>query len=194
MVTPSHLDRDSSAPPYPCAPRTTLSIRPIRPSDSDALQSAFEHQSMQSRYYRFHSALRRLPDRLLHDLTHVDGIDHVALVAFESVGSLLQDGVGVARFVRDARLRDNAELAIAVAEHAQGHGIARRLLHALAAKAKERGIRTFTMHVLAANSRVRQLLASLGAEAQGSDADVILFHIAVDALTALRSEAPPLAQ
>jgi RimJ/RimL family protein N-acetyltransferase len=190
MVTPSHLDRDSGAPAYPRAPRTTLSIRPIRPSDADALQSAFEQQSMQSRYYRFHSALRRLPDRLLHDLTHVDGIDHVALVAFERVGSLPQVGVGVARFVRDPELRDNAELAIAVAEHAQGHGIARRLLLALAEQAKQRGIRTFTMHVLAANSRVRHLLAGLGAEGHGSDADVILFHVAVDALTALRSEVP----
>jgi RimJ/RimL family protein N-acetyltransferase len=164
------------------AARSNLLIRPIRPSDADALQRTFEKQSELSRYFRFHSALRRLPDELLHRLTHVDGIDHVALVALERRGSLPPLGVGVARFVRDPSAPDSAELAIAVEDHAQHHGIARRLLRALGAEASERGIRTFSMRVLAANGRVRQLLASLGAVGRGSDADVITFQLAVSAL------------
>jgi GNAT superfamily N-acetyltransferase len=184
---------DASAALEPSAAKTRLSIRPILPSDADALQHAFEQQSVLSRYYRFHSALRRLPDALLYQLTHVDGVDHVALVAFERVGSLPPVGVGVARFVRDPAQPDCAELAIAVADHAQGHGVARHLLRALAERARALGIRSFVMHVLAANSRVRHLLSTLGAVGRGSDADAIHFQIAVSALDSLRVDAltPP---
>jgi GNAT superfamily N-acetyltransferase len=160
-----------------------LQIRPIRPSDADVLQSTFEKQSELSRYFRFHSGLRRLPDELLYRLTHVDGIDHVALVAFERCGTAPPAGVGVARFVRDPQARESAELAIAVEDHAQGHGVARRLLQALGAEAQQRGIRTFSMHVVAANARVRRLLASLGAVGRSDRSDVIRFQLPVSALS-----------
>ena len=162
------------------APR--LYIRSILPSDADALQAAFMQLSEQSRYFRFHSPLRRLPDRLLHDLTHVDGIDHVALVAFEVREGQPANGVAVARFVRNPAAPSTAELAITVADAAQGHGVGRRVLRALAARAADRGIETFTMIVLSGNQRVRHLLTGLGATYQQREADVLTLRVPVRAL------------
>jgi GNAT superfamily N-acetyltransferase len=162
------------------APR--LFIRSIVPSDADALQAAFMQLSDQSRYFRFHSPLRRLPDRLLHELTHVDGVDHVALVAFEVGEGQPLHGVAVARFVRNPAAPTTAELAITVADAAQGHGVARRLLRALALRAAHRGIDAFTMIVLGGNHRVRQLLTGLGATYQERAADVLTLRVSVRAL------------
>ena len=161
-----------------------LLIRPIQPSDSTALQYAFEHEfSAQSRYLRFHSALRRLPDRLVHYLTHVDGVDHVALVAFEFGAGQPASGVGVGRFVRDPKRPNLAEVAVAVVDHAQGHGIGRSLIAALAVAARERGIDAFTMEVLFSNRRVRDWLLRLGANSVGSvSGGAISFQLPVAAL------------
>jgi GNAT superfamily N-acetyltransferase len=173
---------ERAAHDQPAAP-LRLVIRPIKPSDSNALQYAFEHElSSASRHLRFHAAISRLPDRLLHYLTHVDGIDHVALVAFELGESLPAAGVGVARFVRVAGWPDTAELAVTVVDHAQGHGIGRLLVEALGAAARERGIRTFNMVVLGSNRRVRDWLLQLGAVGRSSEAGVITFQLPADAL------------
>jgi RimJ/RimL family protein N-acetyltransferase len=118
----------------------------------------------------------------LHELTHVDGVNHVALVAFEVRGGEPENGVGVARFVRDPTSPTTAELAITLADAAQGHGVARRILRALAASAAERGIETFTMIVLGDNHRVRHLLTGLGAVYQAREGDVLSLELSVRAL------------
>lgn len=162
----------------------SLRIRPVRPSDAAGLQAAFERMSPLSRYYRFHSGMRRLPDALLRYLTNVDGVDHVALVATERWGSLPPSGVGIARFVRLRDAPDTAEVAIAVADYAQGRGIGRRLLSELGAVARRQGITHFTMAVLAGNRRVRRWLASIEGSGTGTDAGVITFRVPVAAIEA----------
>jgi GNAT superfamily N-acetyltransferase len=163
-------------------PTLPVRVRPIRPSDADALQAGFEALSDTSRYYRFHSGMRRLPERLLRYLTEVDGVDHVALVAFELDEIETGHGVGVGRFVRDASAPTTAELALTVLDRAHGRGVARRLLADLGQAARERGIHTFTMSVIAGNLRARRLLSSLGAVGQGSVGDVMTFHLPVTSL------------
>jgi GNAT superfamily N-acetyltransferase len=158
-----------------------LRLRPIEPADAPALQDAFEHLSPLSRYHRFHAGMAHLPPELLERLTQVDGVDHVALVAIERCPEG-DAGVGVARFVRVAGQPDTAEVAVTVIERAQGRGVARRLLAALAPLARERAITTFTMHVLAGNSRVRRMAKSLGAVAKGFEAGVISYAVPVAAL------------
>jgi GNAT superfamily N-acetyltransferase len=156
-------------------------VRPIRPSDAPALAAGFEELSDMSRYYRFHSGMRRLPERLLRYLTEVDGVNHVALVALDACDDR---GVGVARFVRSAQAPASAELAVTVLDRAQGRGVARRLLAELAAVARARGIDTFTANVIAGNTRARRLLTGLGAIGRGHASDVMAFHLPVAALTA----------
>jgi len=93
-------------------------------------------------------------------------------------------GVGIGRFVRLPDAPDTAELALAVTDDAQGHGVAMRLTVALAAAAAERGIRTFAMDVLRENTRVHALLLGLGAEVRSRELDVLSYALPVGALTA----------
>lgn len=174
---------DNAAPelaPVPCGVR----LRPIEPADAPAIQDAFEQLSPLSRYYRFHAGMAHLPDDLLRKLTVVDGVNHVALVAIENCPEQRGEGVGIARFVRVADAPDTAEIAVTVIERAQGRGVARQLLAALAPIARERGIHTFTMHVLSGNQRVRRMAKAMGAVAKGSEAGVIAFHVPVASLEA----------
>lgn len=168
----------------------SLVIRPIAPSDQAALQAGFAQLSAESRYFRFHAPMARLPDNLARYLTRVDGVDHVALVAYEreprcETGALL----GVARFVRSRQVPSSAELAITVADRARGRGLAHALLHRLASQARERGIDTFTMLVLRDNKRVRRLLQHLGATPRGSEGAVIALDIDVRQLESTNAQA-----
>lgn len=165
------------------APTLAVRVRPIQPSDAPALQAGFEELSDMSRYHRFHSGMKRLPERLLRYLTEVDGVDHVALVAFEEEDDAEDRGVGVVRFVRNREDPATAELAVTVLDRAQGRGVARRLLAELATAAQVRGIHSFTAQVIAGNSRARRLLTGLGAIGRGHASDVMAFHLPVAALT-----------
>jgi ribosomal protein S18 acetylase RimI-like enzyme len=73
----------------------------------------------------------------------------------------------------------SAELAVAVTDDAQHHGLGRRLVRALAIAARERGIETFVMSVLGVNARVRDWLRRSGAQARARDGQVITYGIPV---------------
>jgi len=133
-------------------------IRPIEPSDSDALRAAFERLSLQSRYERFLSPLDHLSTGMLRYFTEVDHHDHEALVAYEPDSDQM---IGVARYVRedDPRL---AEAAITVADEWHGRGLGTVLLGQLAERAREEGVEAFTAFVLAKNDDMIDMLFKLG--------------------------------
>jgi RimJ/RimL family protein N-acetyltransferase len=133
-------------------------VRELVPADRALLAAAFERLSPRSRYLRFLSPLRSLPERTLDRLVDVDGGEHVALVA-------LRDGeaVGVARYVRDRRDRGLADVAITVIDAEQGRGLGRRLLVALLEVSADRGLRALTFDVHPDNHVMQGLARSLGA-------------------------------
>jgi GNAT superfamily N-acetyltransferase len=136
-----------------------LEIRPIEPDDKDALARGFDRLSERSRYRRFLSPRGPLTEAELSYLTEVDHRDHEALVAVEPESG---EGVGVARFVRSPEDRDVAELAVAVADDWQGHGVGSVLVGELAKRAREEGITCFTALALAENDAMLGLLEDLG--------------------------------
>jgi RimJ/RimL family protein N-acetyltransferase len=181
QITTRHESTNARTSAAPQAPR--LIIRPIRASDAPELQAGFQRLSDDSRYYRFHSGMRRIPEGLLRYLTQVDGIDHVALVGFEQTRGAEGRGVAVARFVRDKQRPTTAELAVVVIDELQGRGIARRMLAKLGEAAAERGIERFKASVLAGNKRARALLDRLDAVATGAPGEVMAFELPVTSLT-----------
>jgi RimJ/RimL family protein N-acetyltransferase len=144
----------------PVVPRLRLRIRPIEPEDKAALAAGFDRLSEESRYRRFLSAHPRLSASDLRYLTEVDHHDHEALAALDARTG---DGVGVARFIRDAARPDSAEIAVAVADDWHGRGVGTALLHRLADRAREEGIGRFTAVMLASNAPMAHLLHDLGA-------------------------------
>jgi RimJ/RimL family protein N-acetyltransferase len=133
-------------------------VRPIRSDDRDAIVTAFERLSEQSRYQRFMTPVDALSPSQHEYLTDGDHHDHEALVAFDPTTG---DGVAVARFVR---LDDDttAEAAVTVIDDWQGRGLGTALCNLLAERAREEGIRRFNALLLAGNDQMHDVLASLG--------------------------------
>jgi GNAT superfamily N-acetyltransferase len=118
---------------------------------------------------------------MLDYLTRVDGIDHFAVVAFtESLDMKVEEGVGVARFVRLASEPEVAEAAVTVIDDFQGRGLGRLLLVTLVEAARERGVKKFHSEVLASNDRMRKLLAAVGVKGQTGDGSTLMFDVAID--------------
>src|SRR5437667_11458151 len=99
---------------------TRVTLRHIRPSDADGLRDGFSRLSRESRYRRFFSGKTELSSEMLHYLTEVDGVDHVAIVAVGVSPDLKSEaGYGVARFVRREDDPDVAEAALTVVDDMQ---------------------------------------------------------------------------
>lgn len=140
---------------------TKVVLRHIQPVDADELLRGFEKLSPESRFFRFFHGVSRLSPEQLRYLTEVDGRDHVAIVAVTADGT--EQGLGVARFIRDKDEPTVAEAAITVIDAMQGKGLGTILGAATARAAKERGIERFRGEILTSNQRMRELLSTAGA-------------------------------
>jgi acyl-CoA synthetase (NDP forming)/RimJ/RimL family protein N-acetyltransferase len=152
-VAPAHWEADVVV-----ADGGTVHLRPIRPSDAEAIVAFHGGLSQRTRYLRYFSAYPRIPERDLHRFTNVDHHDRVALVA-ELGGEI----IAVGRYERQAGT-DEAEVAFVVADAHQGRGIGSVLLEHLAAAAREVGIRRFVAVVLAENVGMVRVFRDAGYE------------------------------
>jgi RimJ/RimL family protein N-acetyltransferase len=142
---------------------TRVHVRPLRPTDEEALHDAFSRMSERSVYFRFFSPLKRLPEDLAHKLSHVDGDARFALCATHRLGHEHSEEhiVGIARYDRISGT-SVAEVALAVVDDFQRRGLGALLLTMLARVAREHGIDTFTLIVLPENQAMLQLLRRMG--------------------------------
>ena len=129
--------------------------------------------SERSTYFRFF-AVPRSADREVHRLLACDGDQSTALVA-EFAGRI----VGVASYVRLPRQPGHAEVAFAVADVAQGHGIGTQLLVALSAVARQAGIDTFEADVLGDNHEMLQVFRGSGFTIR-LNLDAGVYHLTLD--------------
>ena len=155
-------------------------LRALRPDDAPGLAEAFEQLSETSRYRRFFTAKPHLSERSLAFFTDVDHHDHEALVAVTPGSGQL---VGVARFIRNPREPDQAEVAITVIDSWQGRGLGTALLRELAQRAAEEGIRHFTAEILAENRPTLTLARRLGAAETTSHGSTVSARIDLPAAT-----------
>lgn len=134
-------------------------LRPIRPEDRDAFLGFHAALSEESRYLRYFTARRKLPEHEIRHFTQVDQRDHAGIVA-------LVDGdlVGHALYDRLAADPTEAEVALEVADTFQGHGVGTAMLAELAALAAGAGVRRFVAHVLPTNQRMLEVFRHLGFE------------------------------
>ena len=147
---------------------TWVTLRPLRPEDSELEADFVRRLSEQTRYKRFMVTMRELPPGKLHDLTDVDQRRHVALAALAPV-----DGrpslVGVARYVIDPS-GTCCEFAVTLDDAWHGCGLAGILMHALIEVARSRGLHEMVGLVLRGNAPMLRLARQLGFEAR-SDPD-----------------------
>jgi acetyltransferase len=137
---------------------TQVIIRPIEPSDADAMRAGFERLSLESRYERFLSPMDHMSTAMVRYFTDVDHHDHEALVAFDPDDDARM--IAVARYVREED--GAAEAAVTVADDWHGRGLGTAMLDALAERAREEGVDRFTAYVLARNEDMIDMLFGLG--------------------------------
>ncbi|MEI7613846.1 MAG: bifunctional acetate--CoA ligase family protein/GNAT family N-acetyltransferase [Betaproteobacteria bacterium] len=153
---PAHLEQEWEQPDG-----RTITIRPIRPEDSDMEQAFVKNLSDESKYYRFMDTLRELTQAMLVRFTQIDYDREMALVAtiLGDYGQEIQ--IGVARYVTNPD-GETVEFALAIADDWQKHGVGRKLMSALIDVARQKGYRAVVGDVLAMNSKMFRLMSTLG--------------------------------
>jgi GNAT superfamily N-acetyltransferase len=135
-----------------------LSIRPVLPTDANAIATFHRGQSPRSRYLRFHAPIARLTAAQLASIVDVDHHDAETLIAEVGTGRRRRL-VGIAQYVCVGNGR--ADAAVTVDDAWQHRGIGRRLMTALAAAAREAGITAFSATILADNKAALHLVHGL---------------------------------
>ena len=135
---------------------STVCLRRAEESDLDRLLEFLGSLSEESLYYRF-LGLPSLTAARVRALTGGVGKNGTSLVV-ESSGRI----IAFAGFYRDAQAPARAEVAFAVSDALQGHGIGTRLLERLASIARGDGIDTFDAYVLAGNRRMLDVFRDSG--------------------------------
>jgi GNAT superfamily N-acetyltransferase/acyl carrier protein len=139
---------------------TEVTVRAIRAQDAPLEADFVRRLSDDSRYQRFMTTLRELPEAKLKYLTDVDGVHHVALVATaQRHGQEIL--LGVARYIVDPA-GTGCEFAVALDDAWQGSGVAGILMHTLIGMARAQGLTRMEAIVLATNRRMLQFARQLG--------------------------------
>jgi GNAT superfamily N-acetyltransferase len=141
----------------------SVTIRAVRPGDKGLIIQALRGLSAESIYFRLFAAKKEFTDADVKEITEVDFLNVVALVAV-----LEQNGkdriVGEGRYIRsgeDGTMR-RAEVALLVVDAFHGLGIATLLLKHLIAIGREAGITHFEAEILRSNQTMLNILARIG--------------------------------
>jgi acetyl coenzyme A synthetase (ADP forming)-like protein len=115
--------------------------------------------SPKSVYFRFFAPLPELTRERADQLAAVDYRNSFAMVG-ETNGRI----VAVARYYRDAKQPDRAEVSFVTEDGLQGRGIATRMLERLAEIARDNDVRTFEAYVLGDNRKMMDVFLRSGFE------------------------------
>jgi RimJ/RimL family protein N-acetyltransferase len=144
---------------------STVIIRAIRSDDRERFAQAFQEfiKSPESARFRFHGFKRSLSEKEAIDMTDIDFVGHVGLVATFGTDSE-QPLVGVGRYIvcDDGPRHHCAEVAFALLDEHQGKGIGSLLLQHLAIIGRAQGLSKFQAEVLADNRPMIAVLEGSG--------------------------------
>jgi GNAT superfamily N-acetyltransferase len=138
--------------------RSSVSIRPMLPSDSAAIDQLFAAMSPENRYRRFHAAAAKISAAMRRYLLDLDGLQRVAFVAEVADGGGMR-AVGIGRYA--AVGSSQAELAVAVADDYHRRGIGTALMQRTASAARAAGYRTLQAEVLPENTAAISLMRAV---------------------------------
>jgi RimJ/RimL family protein N-acetyltransferase len=141
-------------------------IRPVVPDDVELERRFIADLSPQSRRFRFLDTMSVPSEKLLRQLTSVDPAREAALAA---VDPLTQHFIGVARFSLDGH--GVAEIAVAVVDYWQRHGVGSLLVRKLIAVARAHGIKRLFSVDSEDNRSMRHFARKLGFQCRTDPAD-----------------------
>lgn len=135
---------------------STVCLRRAEERDVEALLQFLVALSPESLYFRF-LGMPSLDSSQVRMLT--TGPDRAATSLVAEAGGRIAAFAG---FYKDPESVDRAEVAFAVSDALQGHGIGTRLLERLASLARDQGINTFDAYVLGENRRMLGVFGDSG--------------------------------
>jgi len=140
---------------------TPLALRPIRPTDADALRRAFARLTPDQVRLRLFHRMNELSEEAAERMTNVDSTTTIAYVVVDSDEEIRAE----ARLHIDP-VADSAEFAVAVDPAFTNQGIGWRLIQRLLADARRRGLQELWGDVLAENQTMLEFAKALGADRQ----------------------------
>jgi RimJ/RimL family protein N-acetyltransferase len=155
-----------------------LVLRPVCPQDAKRLAGLVDGLSDEASYRRFLGSKGRLTKAELHYLTEVDHRDHDALLALDPRTGT---AVAVARYIRDPRQGDAAEMAVLVGDRWQARGLGKAISSRLAQRARANGIRRFRALTLADNQAALKLIGQLGSTSLVRDGHTMTIEVKLTA-------------
>jgi acetyl coenzyme A synthetase (ADP forming)-like protein len=147
---PEHLEAD-----VVLRDGSTVSVRPVRPEDEEALRGFLDSLSVNSRWLRFFGGADMA--RMARAAADVDYRDRYGVLATSGADGHI---VAHAEYVRIDEQR--AEVAFEIADSEQGRGLGTILLAHLATAAEENGIPTFEAEVLPNNHKMIRVFRESG--------------------------------
>jgi len=132
-------------------------VRPVKPEDEPAYHAAFAKLSPEDVRMRFFAPMKKLPDDMAHQLTH---IDYDREMAFVMLREREGDIVGVSRMIEIKNGR--AEFAVVVRSDLKGRGIGRFLMKCLVDYARTRTVRELYGDILRENVPMTEFMRELG--------------------------------
>ena len=148
---------------------SSATIRAARPDDKELIVTAFNALGPRSIYARFFHAKTELSEQELRNLTEIDYVSAVVLLA--TIGTPpLETLIGLGRYAASGR---DADVAFLVADDYAGRGIGGRLLHHLSLIARENGMTKFEADVLEDNAAMLAVFRDSGLPMTTTDADGI---------------------
>ena len=135
-------------------------VRPVVPADASLLLDMFHKMTPRSRYLRFMTNIKELPEGLLQQFTHLDYHASFAIACLvEAVDQ--NEIIAVARYSHDPD-EHIADLGVAVRDDWQNLGIGKSLLSKIIIIGKEHSISRFGSMMDPQNDIMKKTLRELG--------------------------------
>ena len=164
-ILPYPSDRETE---WPMRDGSRYKIRPLHPHDAQMLQDLVRGLSQESRYFRFISSMRELPDRMLARFTLIDYDREMAMVAIYPQRTVNPEGgfietekiIAVSRYVTNPD-KSSCEFSLVVADEFSGQGLGSRMMLSIIDVARSKGLATIEGLVLSKNAGMLKLMRSL---------------------------------
>ncbi len=138
-----------------------LLLRPVKISDESLIKDFYYSLSDESLHRRFLSMLKSMPHKRLQKFVVIDYTKDTVILAVKKYVEDIEEVVGIGQYSIDP-VNHTADVAFAIRDDYQGHGIGTQLLLYLTYLAKRQGLLGFTADVLADNWRMLHLFGKMG--------------------------------
>lgn len=145
-----------------------VTIRAVRPSDKDLFVELFNNLDPETIYKRFFQRKTSLSESDLKNLTELDFIHNVGLIA-TIPGPEREVIIGVARYILLQPVQEgqlSAEVAFTVEEDYRGQGLASTMMRHIITIARDQGLNSLKAEVLAGNNAMFKVINRSGLTVQ----------------------------